>query len=619
MKKELIYKHCLISIYLFMKRFKEYSKNKKNDLEKGVINISYDYKFGNVDDIQFPTKKHLNRAFTGDVVYYQTDDKIGQVIDIERQDYGVIIGVLQIMSLTTYGINKKGAHYYMFKPENRYMPRFYVAFDLKTKTNKLYKEKGYNIYCSICFNKWTIDSKYPQGSIVQIIGTLGEIEAEYEYVLYKHTINYKINKIKKDKDFDEEVYFHQKGDFSEGINIISIDPPGCTDIDDALQYRRLSEDTFEIGIHIADVSRYVKYMSKIDIEARQRLSTIYSPTKRIDMLPPWLSTDICSLKPGKPKYTASLYVRFEEKDDNLELINYSFTKQVIISQKAFTYDEVDELLEKRKNKYSVCDLMDAANKLQKKYKFNICSEQSHKLIEVFMVFANMIAATHLIEKATVKYPLIRTHYSKTSFEQKKLDEIKDPNLRHHMYILNMNRATYEIDNNKDIFHTGLGIKYYTHFTSPIRRYADIIVHRLLFDDFSKDESDICSTINEVNYKTRKAQRDFDKLKIIDELKDKSLETEGYITDIYKYGITIYVIPYKLGVGFRLYDRKFDSILDYELNDDNTSLKIINKHTNKQTIYTLLDKVKIRMVPYLREENFKNKLKVRILGDDNFII
>ena len=593
-----------------MKRFEEYKKT--GSAKKGIISINYGYRGGQVNNLVF---KNVNRAFDGDAVYYTTDPP--KIVDVERQKYTPIIGILQIMSMTTYGINKKGAHYYMFKPENRKMPRFYVAFDLKKKTNKMFKAKGLNIYCVIEFNYWTCESKCPQGSIIEIIGSVGDIEAEYDYTLYKHKINYKRNKIKFNPVIIGEPINPNLVDPIK--NIVSIDPLGCTDIDDALHFKLLPKDRCEVGIHIADVTRYVTHMSEIDIEARKRLSTIYSPLKRIDMLPPWLSTETCSLHPGIPKYTASLIVQFEEKDGSFDLVDYLFEKKVIISQKAFTYDEVDKILDKKKNKFNLHNLMDVAEKVEKKYGFNVGSEKSHKLVEVFMVFANMLAAKHLIEQSKVEYPLIRTHFSKPSFDQKKLDEIKDPSLKHHMYILNMNRAMYEIrsDETKDneIFHTGLNIKYYTHYTSPIRRYADIIVHRLLFEQNKKsvDESLICEMINNVNFKTKKAQRDFDMLKIVDQLDDKPIETEGYVTDISDEKITVYITEYKQGVTFRLFDRKLSYMLEYV--SDDGKLQVMNKQTRKTLTFKLLDKVKVRIVPYLKEENFKDKLKVRVLEPD----
>ena len=348
-------------------------------------------------------------------------------------------------------------------------------------------------------------------------------------------------------------------------------------------------------------------MSDVDIEARKRLSTIYSPSKRINMLPKWLSTETCSLHPNTPKYTASLIVHF---DESLNLIDYSFEKKVIVSCKAFTYNKVDEILDKKTNEFNLNNLMDVANKIENKYGFNVGSEKSHKLVEIYMVFANMLAAKHLVEENKIKYPLIRTHFSKPSFDQNKLDEIKDPCLKHYMYILNMNRAMYETKYDK-IFHQGLNIKYYTHFTSPIRRYADIIVHRQLFENSTIDENIICEQINDVNYKTRKAQRDFDMLKIIHQLENKPLETEGYITNVFNEKITVYIPEYKQGIGCRLFDRKINYMLKYKLHQDKL-LQVTNIQTGKTLTFKLLDKIRVRLVPYLREENFKNKLKVRIL-------
>ena len=594
-----------------MIRFEKYIKI-ENTI-RGVISIDHNYNNGYVDNYIF---QNMNRALDGDIVYYTIEPL--QIVDVERQKYKSIIGILQIMSITTYGVNKKGVYYYLFKPELKNMPKFYIPFDLKKPLNKEYKKNGVNIYCVIQFENWDCDSLYPRGSIVKIIGSVGSINAEYDYILHKYNINYKKNKIKKDNKLVESIDNKLPEPIDENNDIISIDPPGCTDIDDALHFKLLDKNKYEIGIHIADVTRYVKYMSEIDIEARKRLSTIYTPNKRIDMLPPWLSTNICSLHPGEPKYTASLIVHFEEIDGFLNLINYSFVKKIIISKKALTYDEADKILKKKKNIFNLHSLMDVANKIENKYKFNVGSDKSHKLVEIYMVFANMLAAKHLIE-TKIENPLVRTHYSKSTFDQKKLDEIKDAGLKNHMYILNMNRAMYEIPSaNKEIFHTGLNIKYYTHYTSPIRRYADVIVHRLLFDNNKIDEQilDLTDQINDTNKRIKMAQRDFDLLSIIDKLNDEPVELYGYITSVTGVGyivnekITIYITEYKLCITFRLYDRKLNDMLEYKLDNDVLSIK--NIQTDEIIKFKILDKIKVRIVPYLKENVLKDKLKVRVI-------
>lgn len=585
-----------------MIRFPDFIKN--DSLLKGILQVNYGYKNAKIDNIIFPTQKHINRAFDGDIVYYKlNDNNIGQVYNIERNNYN-IVGVLQITSLTTYGVNKKGSHFYMFKPDNRKLPSFYVAFDKRKKTNKLYSDKGKNIYCSIKFEFWKNTSKCPRGSIIKIIGTIGELQAEYNYILSKYQLDYKKHNIKK---IDIEK-IDSNSEYNKELDIISIDPEGCIDIDDALHYLKLNNNCYEIGIHIADVTYYLDKLPLIDELASKRCSTIYTPNERNDMIPSFISTKVCSLRPKELKRVVSLICKFDRNDNLLE---YNFLRQIIKSKKAYTYNKVDDLLDKKNNKYNLLNLMEKAEKIEKKFGFNLASEKSHKLVEVFMVFANMISAKYLIENK--KNPLIRTHTFKSCYDINKINNIKDNSLKHYLYILNMNRANYVIyEKNINTFHKGLNISYYTHFTSPIRRYADIIVHRqILNNDNYNDLIDKCKIINDVNYRTRQAQRDFDKLQIIKLLEENPFNNlyNAFVTEFRGKNINIYIKEFKLGLNFRPYNRKLDNILEYDIDD--TSMKITNKQTNNSIKINLLDEIIIKLVPYMNEETLYKKLVIRL--------
>lgn len=588
-----------------MKRFNEYVEINNNDYYiKGVIEIKSGYMSGKVDDIIIPSMAKINRAFNGDIVYI--DKKTQSVINVERQNKNrKIVGVLKITSMTTYGVNKKGSYYYMFIPNDRMKPRFYVPFNLKKKSNKEYKNKSRDVYAVITFNNWKTTSKFPIGSINKIIGTIGEIDVEYEYVLHKYGINYNKNKL---KFVNEENKTNEKRTDFRNKNVISIDPIGCTDMDDALHYEETDEH-IEIGIHIADVSHYVLPNSPIDLEARKRLSTIYSPNKRIDMLPPTLSTDICSLVPNKERLTASVIIILNK--DTYDIEDVKFTKGIIKSKCAYTYDEAQVIIDTELDN-DISKLNDISNKLVEKIKLTTGSEVgSHRLVETYMVLVNMLVAKEIYEK--VDKSLLRTHFSKKKINMEELDDIGDDNLRHHLYVMSMNAAKYVIMDKKceeEIKHTGLNIKFYTHFTSPIRRYADILVHRMLFSEEIGEIEDTVNEINRVNRLTRNAQRDFNKLELMKMLEEGEVEADAYITNIYREYITIYLPKFKLGNNFRIYLRKLDDMLEYSWTEN--SITIVNKQKNKKLTFNLLDKIKVKLVSYLGENNFKNKLKTRII-------
>jgi exosome complex exonuclease DIS3/RRP44 len=514
---------------------------------------------------------------------------------------GEIIGILDIMSLVKYGI-KNNVFLYLFKPTDRNLPNYYVPFNLKTKTNKMYKDKGKNIYTLITFNK--IENDKHIGQIHSIIGTVGEIDIEYEFIQYKHGLHFKKNKLKIMDKFKENLIINNNNNY----NIISIDPKDCQDIDDAIHFFKHDNNTIELGIHIADVSYYVEEGSDIDIEARKRLTTIYMPNKRIDMLPEELSTHICSLKENENRRVVSLVVTF---DISFNIINTCIQRNIICSKKAYDYDNVDKLIKDNINENNIMDLYSVADKLLDKYKFNVVSEYSHKMIEVFMIFANMMIAKQLI---TFNSFLLRKHIN-NNLNLNLNNDIEDPTLKKHLHLINMKRAEYC---NEILPHDGLNVPYYTHFTSPIRRYADIIVHRMLFNQNNLnlnviDVIDVIDDLNNVNHKIKKMERDINKIdlvNIINKNKDKNNRVEAYITKIEDVYITIYIPKYNISSQFRLFDKKLDNIIKYKNKNKNT--KIIIEYDNNIYELNYLDKIKVELVAYMDNENFNKKLICRII-------
>lgn len=504
-----------------------------------------------------------------------------------------LLGILKITSMTTYGVNKKGTHYYMFKPTDKQnYVKHYVAFNLKNKTNKMYKNKGHDIYCIIGFLK--NGSKYPYGYLKKIIGSVGDMQAEYEHVLFKYNLNYKTI---KNGNISEANYKYN--DLTHVNNIISIDPPDCKDIDDALHCVKLDDNNgYNISIHIADVSRYVQYGSPIDCHARNRLSTIYAPHKRIDMLSKELSTNICSLIEDCERYVVTISLCL--KTDENKITDVQFKRTKIKNSKSYTYDQADKLLNKGDN--HLVNLNDAANIIQSLFKFNVDLDGTHKLVQIYMILANMLAAQHLLTHN--KYPLLRTH---KSAEKNKECGVQDYMLKKHVKIVNMNRAIYEI-NVKDTSHSGLNVKYYTHFTSPIRRYSDIIVHRLLLEE-DMDEHIICEELNNVNDRIKRADREFNKLAVTSKL-NKGGEFDAYVTDIESKNVCIFVKKFNIAVYVKLFDDRLDDILEYKMDD--AKLIIKNRQNGDMIQLILFDKIRVKMVPYIHENRFADKIKIRLL-------
>ena len=342
-------------------------------------------------------------------------------------------------------------------------------------------------------------------------------------ILHKYNINMKILKKKEieiknidDKILDEIIF--------------SIDPLGCKDIDDALHVKK-KENGYELGIHIADVSYYIDEDSKLDNQIKNRLTSIYiDGYKQINMLPNNLSTDLISLLPNQIRRVFSVIF---DIDNNGIIKNIKYEKNVIKSKNAFTYEEIDNIF-KDKN-HNLKEIL-LAKEITEKIKGE--EVDSHTMIETLMVLTTEKVAKEIC-KNYPKEALIRVHSGENKdlfFNTDKGKYNKD--LLNHIRILSFKSAEYKTCkeiNNEEIKKLKLNIKYYTHFTSPIRRYADIIVHRMLYsiikkEKYNKDNSEICKRMNDINKKIKEAEREFNKIKILKNMADNNIieiETNAY--------------------------------------------------------------------------------------------
>jgi ribonuclease R len=320
-----------------------------------------------------------------------------------------------------------------------------------------------------------------------------------------------------------------------GTTTFTIDPADAKDFDDALSFKKIDEESFEVGVHIADVGHFVKEKSVIDNEAFQRGNSVYLVDRVIPMLPEKLSNELCSLRPKEDKLTFSVVFKINIKG---EIKDTWFGKTVIHSNQRFTYEQAQELIEGKKHEFSneVTTLNTIAKTVRKKrlnngalniesseVRFQLndegfpvgtfikVSKEAHQLIEEFMLLANQYVAMRMgkphknkliapfiyrihddpneeklndlkIYLNAMGYELIRVKNKPISFSlnevMKKAKEKKELHLIAPMVIRSMSKAVYSSDN---IGHYGLAFQYYTHFTSPIRRYADLIVHRKLYN------------------------------------------------------------------------------------------------------------------------------------------
>lgn len=453
-----------------------------------------------------------------------------------------ICGILHLSSRISYGVTKDGIikKFTAFIPFD-YCNNIYKIFYVKTK--KSFSARDW--YCVITFNG--IDKTNNSiGSIYQYIGEIGDYEAEMNCIkmicLTNEAKLWKNNKIFQ-KEYNDDIYQNRK--ILDNREIYSIDPDNCIDIDDALHCIK-NGDHYEIGIHIADVSSYIYKNSALDLELFHRSKTLYLKNEQINMLPPEL-VELCSLIQKKKRRSFSIIILL---DENYNILDVKFDHYLIIVRNNLTYDNAQKIIDN--NKIKTLNLLYEVGKHLHKMDQDKLYD-THVMVENYMILANTLVAEKLynINKNQI---LLRNHLGARK-ELYKKDKI-DPYLLHQANILLMDRAEYcmgNINNIDKLMHNGLGKRLYTHYTSPMRRYFDILVHRKL----SGDEDDYSHLIKHIN-DSHNHYNKYEKLSY-------HLEQIYHIQEIYSdviiiKGNIIYLEDHKIKIYIKEWDMIVDSIL-----------------------------------------------------------
>jgi exoribonuclease R len=464
--------------------------------------------------------------------------------------------------------------------------------EIRTKTKNL-KQKN-DMYAIVKIEK--IEKGIMFCEVVSYLGEINDIEIESKLMELVCTAHWKNTKkmVQQFIELKEQDLTPIREDITE-LKIYSIDPPGCVDIDDALHYRFYEEDKeHEIGIHIADVSSFIPENSLCDNELKSRIETVYAPNMRVDMIPSELSIGYISLLEKKPKRAFSIILRLNQ--DN-EIVRVEFKKTLISVAQNLTYDQAQEMVtfdENIKNLYEFGKIL--KHKIIGSFP-NDKSYDTHQMVEVYMIYANKLSGEK-IQSVDPDNVLLRIHmgeHTELKISKQNIDNV----LLEKNRVSRMEQARYQIGT-QNCRHKGLDLSYYTHMTSPIRRYADIIVHRQLWkiinnEQISRPE---VGTIFAMNFykKLFKQMSRYMKLYEISCILDSQChEAEAYIISINddKESIRIFVPEYDFEYDLQLINHRMRHIINVQITEQKITLANMQDESEKS--YELFHKIGIKMV------------------------
>jgi exosome complex exonuclease DIS3/RRP44 len=689
---------------------------------KGSISTGLE---GDLSTIHLPDRMHLNRAIQGDSVVVEIvktaasiqDDSIvlaeedeskssdskseatgssgigGEEITLNEGSIvgviGKVVGILNRKHRAYVGSIDKSAvrtdapiQNLLFFPMDRRIPR------IRIRTRQAENLVGKRILVSL--DGWERRDKNPSGHFVKDLGMAGERATEIAAILLEHDVSTlpftpaQIAELPVDGENWVVKEEHLKGrtDFRH-LDVCSIDPPGCTDIDDALHARLLKDESLiEVGVHIADVTFFVGPNGALDREASNRATTVYLVDRRIDMLPGLLGSNLCSLQGGKERLTFSVVWKMDP--ETAEIKSCSFARSVIKSKAALTYDMAQERLDTNSPADNVTSsihlLAGLARKLKAKrieagaltlaspeVRFNLDTstanpvdvqvkemKEANSLVEEFMLLANISVAEKLLE-AFPDTALLRRHptppieafnglvkalapfnLSLDPSSSKALADSLDKaclpgddffnKLVRIMTTRCMYQAQYFAAGTLDkplYWHYGLAAPLYTHFTSPIRRYADVLVHRLLavaIDapgaasvGLAADKtilSDVCDNLNYRNRMAQQAQRSSIELFTILFFRGKVVTEDAYVIRILKSSLVVLVPKYGM-----------ECVVDIDnaaggLTFDSEKIAFVETENPERVVYRLFQHIHIQISVLEHEASLRERLSVKIATEQD---
>ncbi|WP_285269657.1 ribonuclease R [Kaistella rhinocerotis] len=612
------------------------------------------------DDI-FIHSKNVKDALQGDevlvVTYHFKGKKLeGSVLEVLKRNREEFVGTFQLINHKDFG---------------------FVVCDKKTINTDIFVPKGKIGGASdgdkvvVKMVEWRAGEKNPEGEIVKVLGAPGEHETEIHSILAEYGLPYSFpedveNEAEKiDRSINDSEVAKRRD--MRDICTFTIDPKDAKDFDDALSIQKLDNGNYEIGVHIADVSHYVRPGTLLDDEAYDRATSVYLVDRVVPMLPEVLSNDVCSLRPNEDKFTFSAVF---EMDENADLVNQWFGRTVIHSDRRFSYEEAQERIESGEGDLSeeILTLDRLAKILRRErirngaitfdrseVRFNLdensepigvyfkVSKDSNHLIEEFMLLANrkvsefislnrrgeptgntfiyrihddpdptkLEALRDFVSTFGYKMDLANSKKVADSLNQL-LHDVKgkgEENMIETLAMRSMSKAVYSTN---PIGHYGLGFDYYSHFTSPIRRYPDLIAHRLLqhYLDGGKspnkndyeEKSKHCSAMERLAADAERDSIKFMQVKFME--KHVGQDFQGVISGVADFGFWVQ-IPENGAEGLI----KLRDLMDDSYSYDSKNHLVQGARTGNQ--YQLGDQVRIRV---MKANLIQKQLDFKIIND-----